>query len=46
MPSSVGVRGMSKAQLIDTISELEEYIEHASQVLRYAKIMQVEEVEQ
>lgn len=46
LPSSMGMRGMSKAQLIDTISELEEYIEHVSQVLRYAKIMQVEEVEQ
>ena len=46
LPSSIGMRGMSKAQLIDTISELEEYIEHVSQVLRYAKIMQIEEGEQ
>lgn len=46
LPSSMGMRGMSKAQLIDTISELEEYIEHVSQVLRYAKIMQIEEGEQ
>lgn len=46
LPSSICMRGMSKAQLIDTISELEEYIEHVSQVLRYAKIMQIEEGEQ
>lgn len=40
------VRVIKYQAVYEAINELEEYIEHASQVLRYAKIIQIEEGKQ